>query len=86
MGFGGSIGFGTRRFSKVRCGFTSRASSASRLASISSMLRQRLLSLKTLDGNRSGYPLGQNLTRHRNRASVPISRQCRVRVSAVSST
>jgi hypothetical protein len=28
MGFGGFTGFGSRRFSNVRCGFTSRASAA----------------------------------------------------------
>ena len=41
FGGGGFTGFGSRRFSKVRCGFTSRASAASLTASTSSIVRQR---------------------------------------------
>ena len=57
IGFGGSCsvghrpgftGFGSRRFSKVRCGFTSRASAASLLASTSSTVRQRFENRNTL--------------------------------------
>jgi len=39
--FGAFTGFGSRRFSNVRCGFTSRASFASLTASTSSTVRQR---------------------------------------------
>ena len=62
-GFGGFTGFGSmagdftsqsRRRSKRRCGFTSRANAASLTASTSSMLRQRLLNLNTLTRRHAG--------------------------------
>ena len=47
FGVGAFTGFGSRR-SKVRCGFTSRASAASLTASTSSMQLQRFENLNTL--------------------------------------
>ena len=47
-GFGGFTGFGSRRFSKVRHAFTSRASAANLAASTSSIVRQRFENLNTL--------------------------------------
>jgi hypothetical protein len=47
VGFGGLTGFTSGGLPKVRCGFTSRASSANRLASTSSTVRQRFENRKT---------------------------------------
>ena len=48
FGFGRFTGFDSGDLAKVRCGFTSRASTANLTASTSSMLRQRFENLNTL--------------------------------------